>query len=116
MKSFSRAMTVALGAALLGALAVGYAVAHEAGERHAPDPNSSSDLMMERCLGPEGHTQAGRMIDQMHGEGAHHGMHQLMDQMMRGRMMGSGAEGRSSRMGRGMMAPAMMGGMMGRGF
>ncbi len=43
--------------------------------------------MREQCttmvMGPQGHTIAGRMKDQMHGEGAHHGMHQLMDRMMR---------------------------------
>ena len=33
-------------------------------------------------MGPEGHTIAGQMIDQMHGEGAHHKMHKFMDQMM----------------------------------
>ena len=122
MKSLSWATTVVLGAALFGALAVGYAVAHEAGERHAPDPNSPSDLMMEQCLGPEGHTQVGRMIDQMHGEGAHHRMHQFMDQMMLGGMAGGGRPGRMGPgqpgpgMGPGMMiGPGMMRGMMGRG-
>lgn len=34
-------------------------------------------------MGPKRHTIAGRMMDQMHGEGAHDGMHQLMDRMMR---------------------------------
>ncbi|MEE8242974.1 MAG: hypothetical protein V3R61_05760 [candidate division NC10 bacterium] len=43
--------------------------------------------MRELCttmgMGPQGHTIAGRMMDRMHGEGAHHRMHQLMDRMMR---------------------------------
>ena len=52
--------------------------------------------MREQCttmgMGPQGHTIAGRMMDRMHGEGAHHRMHQLMDRMMRmmGSMMGWG--------------------------
>ncbi len=52
--------------------------------------------MHEQCttmgMGPQGHTIAGRMMDRMHGEGAHHRMHQLMDRMMRmmGSMMGWG--------------------------
>lgn len=37
--------------------------------------------MREQCttmgMGPQGHTIAGRMMDRMHGEGAHHRMHQL---------------------------------------
>ncbi len=122
MKGVSWAATIVFGAALLGALAVGYAMAHEAGERHAPDPDSPSDLMMEQCFGPEGHTQVGRMIDQTHGEEAHHRMHQVMDQMMRGGMMGRGGPGGvgSGQPGAGtgpgfMMGPEMMGGMMGRG-
>ena len=68
--------------------------AHSAGKRHPVDPNSPSDVMMEACttagMGPEGHTIAGQMIDQMHGEGAHHKMHNFMDQMM-GMMMGGQA-------------------------
>lgn len=118
MKRLSWSTTIALATAVFSALAVGYALAHEPGERHVPDPNSPSDAMMEQCtaagLGPEGHTQVGRMIDQMHGEGAHHDMHQFMDQMMRGGMMGGGMGGRFG-MGPGMMGPGMMGGMMGRG-
>lgn len=43
--------------------------------------------MHEQCttmgMGPQGHTIAGRMMDRMHGEGAHHRMHQLMDRTMR---------------------------------
>lgn len=80
----------------LGLLAGGYALAHGPGERHQVDPNSPSDVMMEQCttrgMGPQGHTIAGRMMDQMHGEGTHHRMHQLMDRMMTmmGGMMGSG--------------------------
>jgi hypothetical protein len=74
----------------------GYAMAHGPGERHQVDPNSPSDVMMEQCttmgMGPEGHTIAGRMIDQMHGEGAHHRMHQFMDQAMT-MMGGMGAGG-----------------------
>ncbi len=52
--------------------------------------------MREQCttmgMGPQGHTIAGRMMDRMQGEGAHHRMHQLMDRMMRmmGSMMGWG--------------------------
>ncbi|MCH7923372.1 MAG: hypothetical protein IH975_10105 [Nitrospinae bacterium] len=68
--------------------------AHSAGKRHPVDPNSPSDVMMEACttagMGPEGHTIAGQMIDQMHGEGAHHKMHNFMDQMM-AMMMGGQA-------------------------
>ncbi len=63
----------------------GGATAHGAGKLHPVDPNSPSDVMMEACtkagLGPQGHTVVGRMIDQMHGEGAHHKMHSFMDQM-----------------------------------
>jgi hypothetical protein len=81
----------------MGLLAGGYALAHGPGQRHQVDPNSPSDVMMEQCttmgMGPEGHTIAGRMIDQMHGEGAHHRMHQFMDQMM-GMMGEMGAGGR----------------------
>lgn len=78
----------------------GYALAHGPGERHQVDRNSQSDVMMEQCtrmgMGPEGHTVAGRMMDQMHGEGAHHWMHQFMDQMMgmMSGMMGTGMMGR----------------------
>ncbi len=72
----------------------GGATAHGAGKLHPVDPNSPSDVMMEACttagMGPEGHTIAGQMIDQMHGEGAHHKMHNFMDQMM-GMMMGGQA-------------------------
>lgn len=81
----------------LGLLVGGYALAHGPSERHQVDPNSPSDVMMEQCttmgMGPEGHTIAGRMIDQMHGEGAHHRMHQFMDRMigMMGGMMGTEA-------------------------
>ena len=68
--------------------------AHSAGKRHPVDPNSPSDVMMEACttagMGPEGHTIAGQMIDQMHGEGTHHKMHNFMDQMM-ATMMGGQA-------------------------
>ena len=85
--------------------AVGYALAHEQGQRHAADPTSPSDLMMEQCatagLGPEGHTQMERMIDQTHGEGAHHQMHRFMDEMMRGGAMGPGL------MGNGVMNPSI---------
>ena len=92
--------------------AVGYALAHEEGQRHTADPTSPSDLRMEHCttvgMGPEGHTIAGGMIDQMHGEGAHHRMHRFMDQMMRGGAMGP------SMMGNSMMNPGSPkgGGMM----
>lgn len=96
--------------------AVGYALAHEQGERHVADPASPSDVMMEQCatagLGPEGHTQMGRVVDQMHGEDAHHRMHRFMDQMMQEGTMGPGM------MGNGMMNPdspsggGMMRGMM----
>ena len=72
----------------------GGATAHGAGKLHPVDPNSPSDVMMEACttagMGPEGHTIAGQMIDQMHGEGAHHKMHNFMDQMM-AMMMGGQA-------------------------
>ena len=72
----------------------GGATAHGAGKLHPVDPNSPSDVMMEACttagMGPEGHTIVGRMIDQMHGEGAHHKMHNFMDQMM-ATMMGGQA-------------------------
>lgn len=82
-------------------LAGGYALAHGPSERHQVDPNSPSDVMMEQCttmgMGPEGHTIAGRMMDQMHGEGAHHRMHQFMDRMMS--MMG-GTRGSGGIMGR----------------
>ena len=64
------------------------------GERHKVDPSSPSDVMMEECLGPEGHTIMGRMIDEMHGEGAHHRMHKFMDNMMRGGMMSMMMAGR----------------------
>ncbi|MFQ5990596.1 MAG: hypothetical protein ACE5K9_11845 [Candidatus Methylomirabilales bacterium] len=56
--------------------------------------------MREQCttmvMGPQGHAIAGRMMDQMHGEGADHRMHQLKDRMMRMR-------GRIGNMMRGMM-------------
>lgn len=64
----------------------GYALAHGPNERHQVDPNSPSDVRMEQCttmgMGPQGHTIAGGMMDRMHGEGAHHRMHQVMDRMM----------------------------------
>lgn len=105
--------------AVLVLVAGGTVLAHEAGQRHVADPNSPSDLMMEQCtaagLGPEGHTQVGRMIDQVHGQGAHHRMHQFMDQMMGAGGMGAGSEGVSGRMGQGTLRPRMMRGMMGRG-
>lgn len=106
---------------LLGIIGIlgmgGYALAHGPGERHEVDPNSPSDLMMEQCtqtgLGPEGHTQVGRMIDQMHGEGAHHRLHELMDTMMRGMGGVMGGGGGARMVGNGMMGPGMMGpGMM----
>ena len=119
MRSLPRFTALALGAAVAGALTIGYALAHEAGQQHAPDPNSPSDVMMEQCLGPEGHTQVGGTIDQMHGEGAHHRVHRFVDEMSGG-MMGGGAGARPGRMGPGgmgpgMMGPGIMGGMMGRG-
>lgn len=84
-----------LGFLIVGVMvAIGtYALAHQEG-RHVVDPNSPSDVMMEQCtamgLGPEGHTIVGRMIDQMHGEGAHHRMHEIMDQMLGHGAMGGG--------------------------
>ncbi len=96
-------------AAVASAVALGgYALAHEPGQRHVPDPNSPSDLMMEQCtaagLGPEGHTLVGRVIDQVHSEGAHHRMHEVMDRLMSG-----------GRIGPGVMGPGMMRRMIGRG-
>lgn len=117
MNSLRERGIAVVSALVLGVFALGsYALAHGPGERHEADRNSPSDLMMEQCtqmgLGPEGHTQIGRMIDQMHGEGAHHRMHQFMDQMMGGsalgpRMMGNGMMNPGTPRGGGMMRGMM---------
>lgn len=84
--------TVAVVALFVG----GMAAAGESPTQHQHNANSPSDVMMEQCMGPEGHRAAAETMDRMHGAGTHERMHGMMDQMMTG-MMG------------------MMGGSMGRG-
>ena len=78
----------------------GIAVASESPTQHQHDANSPSDVMMEQCMGAEGHRAAGEMMDRMHGAGTHERMHGTMDQMMMGMMgMMGGSMGRGGMMG-----------------
>ena len=82
-----------------GLLLSGIAIAGESPTERQHDSNSPSDVMMERCMGAEGHKAAGEMMDRMHGEGTHERMHRTMDQMMGMMGMMGGSMGRGGMMG-----------------
>ncbi len=88
------------GVAVITSLVVsGGVLAGELGAKHRHGSASSpSELMMEQCMGAEGHKMAAEMMDRMHGEGAHGRMHRTMNHMMTmmgmmGAPMGRGAMG-----------------------